>query len=110
MIRRQPRLTVNYTLFPYTTLFRSNGFKKALSSLDHFYKLVKQKKEGCKSIRLGFSLGDFDAANLITESFYSSAFYAYGIRDSLSMRKARKFRFSNTFYLDRTSTRLNSSH
>lgn len=74
------------------------GFKKALSSLDHFYKLVRQKKGGCKSIRLGFSLGDFDAANLITESFYSSAFYAYGIRDSLSMRRARTFRFRNTFY------------
>ncbi len=74
------------------------GFKKALSSLKHFYKLVKQKQMGCKSIRLGFSIGDFDAANLVTESLYSTAFHAYGIRDSLSMDKARKFRFSNTVF------------
>lgn len=74
------------------------GFKKALSSLKHYYKLVKQKQKGCKSIRLGFSIGDFDTANLITESLYSSAFHAYGIRDSLSMGKAQKFRFSNTVF------------
>jgi|GEM_PF-4047451 len=74
------------------------GFKKAIWSLKHFYKLVKQKQKGCRSIRLGFSIGDFDTANLITESLYSLAFHTYGIRDSISMHYARKFRFSNTVF------------
>src|SRR3712207_8067852 len=88
MIRRPPRST----LFPYTTLFRSQEplahCQPSVTPLPHLQDLQ------------GFALGEFlyEAHHPRSRSFYSSTLFFL------------IHYFKNFYSLDRKSTRLNSSH
>src|SRR5258705_3031768 len=83
MIRRPPRST----LFPYTTLFRSNGFKK--------YESKNIALVSGQTVRQTFSL----EVGAITETVSVEGVAPLVSTESLSNRLT-----------DRKSTRLNSSH
>src|SRR3546814_11859914 len=51
MIRRPPRSTRTYTLFPYTTLFRSNAYPKG------HYLLLFDPLDGSSNIDVNISVG-----------------------------------------------------
>src|SRR3546814_17574077 len=99
MIRRPPRSTRTYTLFPYTTLFRSNRALK-------FPEL---------EIRIRMSVIEWCERGLIPDRLAR-----VGMRKLMALRlvdesagngEARAVRFSRFLAdLDRKSTRLNSSH
>src|SRR3546814_14498698 len=62
MIRRPPRSTRTYTLFPYTTLFRSNllaGYKRAANILK------KEPFNGSPTISLSYAPENEEAALLV---------------------------------------------
>src|SRR3546814_7148901 len=116
MIRRPPRSTLTDTLFPYTTLFRSNRLVAGL---------VTQFERLGGTLRLGdpvtgiATLGD-RATGVTTASGWtaeadavaSNADVMHSYRDLLSdSRSARRVRARlERQRLDRQSTRLNSSH
>src|SRR3546814_15553527 len=97
MIRRPPRSTSTYTLFPYTTLFRSDeaGDTWTWTAIDADSKLV-----------LSWLVGGRDGE------------YALAFMDDLRSRLANRVQLTSDghrAYLeavegDRKSTRLNSSH
>src|SRR3546814_998453 len=60
MVRRPPRSTRTDTLFPYTTLFRSEGRRGLLQGHDHQVQLPRQPRPG----RPGQHLRAFAAAGL----------------------------------------------
>src|SRR3546814_14534999 len=98
MLRRPPRSTRTYTLFPYTTLFRSEFPAVALDATEEFVQphddrhvgeVLKQAGEAIHRIALGLAacqdrMNDQLQAVLLQESRH--------------------------IILDRKSTRLNSSH
>src|SRR3546814_6375878 len=100
MIRRPPRSTRTDTLFPYTTLFRSHGVPSDINDLKyhaciqgtadvwHFIvddKLVDFRPKGPLRVNSGTAVAD-------------AALASFGICQLPD------------FYVDRKSTRLNSSH
>src|SRR3546814_20124509 len=97
MIRRPPRSTRTYTLFPYTTLFRSEHLLLSMSFLK-------------KHIGLQFSL-----LSCISGIDFLGKDYRFCVAyDLLSLVFAQRLRvktFLNEITpIDRKSTRLNSSH
>src|SRR3546814_20500873 len=99
MIRRPPRSTRTDTLFPYTTLFRSNV---KLATLGVPLEAVRQALEAQNAVTAaGFVETISDRVQLrVTGSFET----VKEIRD-FPIRVAGR-----TFRIDRKSTRLNSSH
>src|SRR3546814_15273539 len=56
MVRRPPRSTRTYTLFPYTTLFRSGpGFFREIAGQDHRMALVRDRRHRIDEAALAFS-------------------------------------------------------
>src|SRR3546814_13458540 len=105
MIRRPPRSTRTDTLFPYTTLFRSEGFRTL--------KAILEAKPDTKVIVVS---GHGERASALT-AIASGAwdFYQKPIDiDELGLIVARAFHVREleveNARLDRKSTRLNSSH
>src|SRR3546814_20177930 len=87
MIRPPPRSTRTYTLFPYTTLFRSHQCKTMGISVRRLRKVPLIQLNGVADCLIGF----FDVAfDLIAD-------------DNVSL-------FEVSPSVDRKSTRLNSSH
>src|SRR3546814_20878030 len=90
MIRRPPRSTRTYTLFPYTTLFRSDGYIKSLD----------------------------DKVTVYIPGLKGSAYDDVSVEQLLTMTSGVKWNEDYTdpksdvalFNLDRKSTRLNSGH
>src|SRR5258705_5855515 len=90
MIRRPPRST----LFPYTTLFRSNALVKALSDVEQ---ILRQKDYSGAESRLRDLMKDFPGEPRI--------FFAIAQTSSVAAADA-----TDEDVQDRKSTRLNSSH
>src|SRR3712207_8904891 len=90
MIRRPPRST----LFPYTTLFRS------VHQIDHIDEYLSACQLGITMASLGIGfLGEPAIASLLEEPL--GGVLSHGVAVALALGFA---------YLDRKSTRLNSSH
>src|SRR3546814_14350513 len=99
MIRRPPRSTRTYTLFPYTTLFRSDYFRWLFFAAGPLEQAVVSRALGWevpegKGGRVGF--GSYAMAVAAIENWLESHDYICGQRFTMAE--------------DRKSTRLNSSH
>src|SRR5213080_5204966 len=90
MIRRPPRSTHRYTLFPYTTLFRSLSMADAEKSNDHEWALQRRLED--VFAKLGEKFGDLTG------------------RVETHLRPTVTFEDVGGVRQDRKSTRLNSSH
>src|SRR3546814_13048352 len=82
MIRRPPRSTRTDTLFPYTTLFRSQRFDRPMDGLDLC----------CEFFGHGRPVRFIQRVDVVAESF------------------AARIEHASCVIRDRKSTRLNSSH
>src|SRR3546814_3155395 len=131
MIRRPPRSTRTDTLFPYTTLFRSTGWKvghskwglKPAAELEGIY-LGKHSPTGTMPVRPRFlgtqyvtipmTAGVFLANAVFTfETPYSSTVFPYlGVGAGVARISIKGSDSANPSEpgIDRKSTRLNSSH
>src|SRR3546814_10967299 len=103
MIRRPPRSTRTYTLFPYTTLFRSNQkniHEFALKNIGNAP--VGELLELSQGVVLGVTSkgGTYDKGVLFEYAISSDI---YTIRNTFGAG-------SGAPYSDRKRTRLNSSH
>src|SRR3546814_12251019 len=98
MIRRPPRSTRTDTLFPYTTLFRSEE-DAPIAPLD---RLRYDLSDECRLARTGRS-GEHDMA--LFESIWKGQRRNLVRQDNACLFPLRKGK-----RLDRKSTRLNSSH
>src|SRR3546814_15083717 len=97
MIRRPPRSTRTYTLFPYTTLFRSAGFgDAAVACADEFQ----------------VDAGEGEAERLAFPRSQRDALYAFEFADGAGAARhaVADVELDHFAALDRKSTRLNSSH
>src|SRR3546814_4636913 len=105
MIRRPPRSTRTDTLFPYTTLFRSDNVLGQVHG--GFYHLMK----GLAEERLLSAVGNLAAARLamqLTQEFVRQR-KVFG--KPLSKMQNTRFKLGALdTEIDRKSTRLNSSH
>src|SRR3546814_12647332 len=97
MIRRPPRSTRTDTLFPYTTLFRSSpegGEGASDTEIESF---------------LGLASGALDEAAAYGSSYGDDATFGSAIKTTLDLQAGDHVELTYNF-LDRKSTRLNSSH
>src|SRR3546814_11036017 len=93
MLRRPPRSTRTDTLFPYTTLFRSQRLKELVPEVKIVEAHGRMAATRLEEIMTAFYDGQFDV--LLSTTIVESG---------LDVPSA------NTMILDRKSTRLNSSH
>src|SRR3546814_5345581 len=100
MIRRPPRSTRTDTLFPYTTLFRSDGG----------IALIFNTTEGWQSLKDSQSIRA-SALNMKVPSFTTAAGSIAAAEAIEALRGSTlEVRALQSYYGDRKSTRLNSSH
>src|SRR3546814_9920976 len=106
MIRRPPRSTRTDTLFPYTTLFRSQvqSFVYAASSSTYGDHEALPKVED----RIGRPLSPYAVTKYVNELYADVFARAYGF-GSIGLRYFNVFG-KRQDPKDRKSTRLNSSH
>src|SRR3546814_20175443 len=103
MIRRPPRSTRTYTLFPYTTLFRS-----FLTSNRNKRSIVLDLKQASARDALGRLI---DGADVFVHSIRPQAVARLGFSpDEVLTRNPRIVYAAIHGFGDRKSTRLNSSH
>ncbi|KQS30694.1 polysaccharide pyruvyl transferase family protein [Dyadobacter sp. Leaf189] len=74
------------------------GRKMAMQTLKGIALLVILRCLGCKIVRFGISVGNFDTQNQFWSSVESRFYSFLGIRDTESLAKAREFGFHNTKY------------
>src|SRR3712207_8104245 len=100
MIRRPPRST----LFPYTTLFRSNK----LSSLKVYIQEKDDINKTIESSKRDYALYQKSLEDISVESQDNSS----NIEDLVLEHRAKNLEYDEIVktYKDRKSTRLNSSH
>ena len=75
--------------------------KGLVNACRRFYQILslgRLKVQGCKVVRLGFSIGPFDFTNAIAESIVSSFYLTYGLREQESIRLAKRFFFRSIDY------------
>src|SRR3546814_4599804 len=106
MIRRPPRSTRTDTLFPYTTLFRSRGWRRSPRSL----KAGSISRAGRKADHgIAAFLREKDAAKRLQNAGRISPALGRGGEEASDHRRAGVAgRLAG--WTDRKSTRLNSSH
>src|SRR3546814_10750941 len=111
MIRRPPRSTRTDTLFPYTTLFRSQAVdlrpndSKALGSLAIVEGWLGNEEAAIKALRQAVAL---DPQNSFCH--YALGLQLAGVGDYAAARQAQRRALVIDPQKDRKSTRLNSSH
>src|SRR3546814_14427304 len=109
MIRRPPRSTRTYTLFPYTTLFRST-FKATTWNLNALYE-INRDINVYASVRRGYKSGGFNSTALNpADRFFAPETvtdYEIGLKSQWHLGG---WPIRANVDLDRKSTRLNSSH
>lgn len=66
------------------------GWKSFLFGIRLYLICVVVKLMGVKLCRLGFSLSSFDTPNFIAHGLWGKLFTLYGVRDNLSLAKAKK--------------------
>src|SRR2546425_8029956 len=110
MIRRPPRST----LFPYTTLFRSQAIRQ--SDADYFPLVVASYVLGGGSasrlytrVREEAGLA-YSVYSYVSPSKYGSAFFVSAQTRSAEVAKVQALLAAELARIDRKSTRLNSSH
>src|SRR3546814_5030911 len=107
MIRRPPRSTRTDTLFPFTTLFRS----EALAEQCKFRDCRHDREPGC-AVRAAIEAGTLDPQRLA--NYFKLRDEVAGAADKLATRLAQKagdkVQGKTLNKRDRKSTRLNSSH
>src|SRR3546814_13971342 len=117
MIRRPPRSTRTDTLFPYTTLFRSNGSKPVLLFVD-MRKVLLRRHSAQRSVRpvgpgmIGAAEGE-RIAPLLTDQRHAPVRTGVVERPHIPVLAARNDHIGiqcRQITEDRKSTRLNSSH
>src|SRR3546814_9925129 len=115
MIRRPPRSTRTDTLFPYTTLFRSNRFDEALALFQHELETADSITEDAGFYRMWA----LDGISRSQAALGRPAEAARSLEQALASFDQVRARFrSEEFKMglfsdlqkDRKSTRLNSSH
>src|SRR3546814_12806399 len=94
MIRRPPRSTRTYTLFPYTTLFRS-CYHNSYPMAGHALRDTAMDVRGVLDIRVGFEQASAPAQHISNASALRASLMGF---------------FLAFWEQDRKSTRLNSSH
>src|SRR3546814_3965733 len=103
MIRRPPRSTRTDTLFPYTTLFRSNGL---LSLLPPGLPLPTSGVQ----LTLFSTLETEAKAAYLQTTFYPSDWFDITLGARFQHEKRGTTQADSALTTDRKSTRLNSSH
>src|SRR3546814_17967519 len=101
MIRRPPRSTRTDTLFPYTTLFRSDVSKEAIASYNRNVAPVGIARSVTDEMEIPF-------ADILIAGPPCQGFSTLGRQDPLDARNSLALEVSR--WADRKSTRLNSSH
>lgn len=71
------------------------GEHKAKSVKRRSKRLMLFKALGLRIVRIGFSIGPFDQANLAAEAVHSRAYYFYGVRDNESLSTAIRGKLKN---------------
>src|SRR3546814_14869871 len=104
MIRRPPRSTRTYTLFPYTTLFRSSPSRIRFSFLrNETLRIGCNRRDRTTIIRLCriLNLRDFLLSTVVRRPLNGFELTEYEVSNLKPYRTGAR---------DRKSTRLNSSH
>src|SRR3546814_20613121 len=101
MIRRPPRSTRTATLFPYTTLFRSNGPFIVCEGYSTGASLLKITG---RPVVIAFNAGNLELVATALREKYPDARMAIAADDD------HKLEGKPIGNVDRKSTRLNSSH
>src|SRR3546814_1166504 len=105
MIRRPPRSTRTDTLFPYTTLFRSNIItKRQFKGLTGRVEGGISERGDASQYRLSLTGGVGD----IDEQGYNAYLSGFYYRSEQLFNRQRPYPYNSDE--DRKSTRLNSSH
>src|SRR3546814_13774822 len=105
MIRRPPRSTRTYTLFPYTTLFRSGGI---IALEAQALPTPEPQPLVCIALPLPLDPGDWRLRHKTSDrAFYEEALAA---AQAIGADEALLVRPDGLVTEDRKSTRLNSSH
>src|SRR3546814_8400074 len=105
MIRRPPRSTRTDTLFPYTTLFRSDkGSGRRYAAKDAFFS--RQAAGHVFGFSLRNKLEAVDLVGTVDGRLIGFGPFAY----SRNLRTLGRLSAHDLYGLDRKSTRLNSSH
>ncbi len=79
--------------------FSRRGLKLATSIFKLYLRLIVLRCLGCKVIRVGFSIGPFDALNGWMESITTWVYAFYGVRDFTSATLAKRYHFSHLNYI-----------
>ncbi|WP_371194968.1 polysaccharide pyruvyl transferase family protein [Glaciecola sp. SC05] len=87
--------------------FSRKGKRVAAKTLELYLKLQLLNWFGVKIVRLGFSIGPFDNANVLAEKFGSKAFKFYGVRDTVTLDYAKKIGIDNCDYFPDMAWALN---
>jgi hypothetical protein len=75
--------------------------KSALFRMISFKNLLFLKLSGVRIIRIGFSVGKFDMINACVEAINSLTYHSFAVRDTISMKTAKRFHFSHlSFFPD----------
>src|SRR3546814_13010146 len=101
MIRRPPRSTRTDNLFPYTTLFRSQGRERGV---DHV-RIAAQVGDVAVGVRAEFGQHVLHVAAAVGAARNRAGFAA-----EAAVEEEAGVGLRESFELDRKSTRLNSSH
>lgn len=75
-----------------------SGFRGAISSLKIFFKFLSLRMLGCRLIRVGISLGNFDRPNAFVEALITRCYSYFAVRDHVSIENARKYNFKTPEY------------
>src|SRR3546814_17115593 len=123
MKRRPPRATRPYTLFPYTTLFRSVVALHRFSTEDEAVALANDTDYGLNAsvwggdldnaIRVGRRIqsGNVNINDILATAYASKGTPSGGVKQSgVGARHGDQGLLSTPTARDRKSTRLNSSH
>src|SRR3546814_15016137 len=104
MILRPTRSTRPYTLFPYTTLFRSEEIFKLLRVTDSIYQAELERNVRALGYAVRHEKSHIELAHISREQIEFFSKRSAGITAELSARGTSREE------ADRKSTRLNSSH
>src|SRR3546814_2756572 len=116
MVRRPPRSTLTYTLFPYTTLFRSPGVRRAGAARVRRRQRMSAAASAPDDLALRLPLSGVRLVEASAGTGKTFALTAWILRLLLERGVplpnllAVTFTRAATAELDRKSTRLNSSH
>ncbi|MCX2473227.1 polysaccharide pyruvyl transferase family protein [Pedobacter sp. MC2016-05] len=78
--------------------FARKGIRNAAGPVKMLLKMILLRSLGCKFIRVGFSIGDYDIPNAFVESLITRCYTTYAVRDQQSILKAKSYFFKTPEY------------